>query len=58
MIQRVRKIFMYLAVCGFSVLIAAGQSALAQTAGDGDSSKESRTAPETSVHHFLCASGK
>jgi hypothetical protein len=48
-IKTVRKTFIWLAVGAFSGLVAAGQPCLAQTAGEGEISKESRTAPETSV---------
>lgn len=47
--QIVRVIFIWLAVCAFPGLIATGQTCLAQTAAEGESSKESRTVPKTSA---------
>jgi outer membrane protein assembly factor BamA len=47
--QVVRGTFMWLAVCVFPGLIATGQTCLAQTAGEGEISEESRATPETSV---------
>ena len=56
--QIVRGIFIWLAVCAFPGLIATGQTCLAQTAAEGESSKESRAVPETSALPSAPQTGK
>jgi hypothetical protein len=47
--KTVKQTFIWLAVGAFAGLVAAGQTCLAQTAGEGEISMESPAAPETSL---------
>src|SRR5262249_40002701 len=48
-IKTVKQAFIWLTVGAVTGLVVAGQTCLAQTAVEGEVSKETRTAPETSV---------
>src|SRR5262249_16755051 len=57
-IKTMKQAFIWLAVGAFIGLVAPGQTCLAQTAEEGEASKETRTAPETPVPPQAPQAGK